>query len=148
MSMSSSSFDVYYIRGVTNLKLGKYMDALDDLTKALAIDDNSYEAVYQRGMAYHYLKRYHDAYNQFLRAENLAKDGKQKADAIYQQAKTATTGKLDGFARTSWRNLLKLPEGDVLPIWIQEANFYLYPCKGDQCLALTATAEAKGTTAP
>ena len=106
------------------------------------------EAVYQRGMAYHYLKRYHDAYNQFLRAENLAKDGKQKADAIYQQAKTATTGKLDGFARTSWRNLLKLPEGDVLPIWIQEANFYLYPCKGDQCLALTATAEAKGTAAP
>ncbi len=148
MNLSSSSFDVYYIRGVTNIKLGKYMDALNDLTKAIAIDDKSYEAVFQRGTAYHYLKRYHDAYNQFLRAEDLAKDGKQKAQAIYQQAKTATTGKLDGFARTAWKKLLNLPEADVLPIWIQEANFYLYPCKGDQCLTLTATAAAAATPSP
>lgn len=148
MSMSSSSFDVYYIRGVTNIKLGRYMDALNDLTKALAINDKSFEAVFQRGMAYHYLKRYHDSYNQFLRAENLATTNKQKVDAIYQQAKTASTGKLDGFARTAWKKLLALPESDVPAVWIQEAKFYLYPCKGDQCLALTATAETKGTAAP
>jgi tetratricopeptide (TPR) repeat protein len=139
ISMDTRSFDAYYIRGVTNLKMGRNFEAMEDLSKALEIDDNHYDAIFYRAQAFLALKRYGDAYNQFLRAESLAVDDTQRAECVYQQAQTSIQAKWEGQAKDTFKRLLKLPETVMPPTWILEARSYVYPCSGNKCATMTAT---------
>ncbi len=143
IAMDTHSFDAYYIRGVTNLKLGNFASALADLTKALDIDDNHYEAVFYRAQALMQLKRYGDSYNQFLRAEDLATEDKQRAESVYLQAKSSILAGWDKNTRDAYKRLIKLPESVLTPAWVEEARAYLNPCTGNKCATMTATFKPK-----
>jgi tetratricopeptide (TPR) repeat protein len=143
IAMDTPSFDAYYIRGVTNLKMGNPSAAFADLTKALQIDDKHYEAVFYRGQALMQIKRYGDSYNQFLRAESLADEDKQRAESIYFQAKSAILAGWERNARDAYKRLIKLPETALLPFWMAEAQAYINPCSGDKCATMTVTFQPK-----
>jgi tetratricopeptide (TPR) repeat protein len=139
ISLDTNSFDAYYILGVSAFKSGNPNEALDDLTKALAIDDNHYDAVFYRAQALLQMQRNTDAYNQFLRAEDLAKTDDQRADSVYYQAKSAMAVGNRSNILDAWKRLLALPEDSMEPEWRTEAYNYLHPCKGKTCLTMTAT---------
>ncbi len=139
IGLDTNSFDAYYIRGMTSLKTGDPNGALTDLSKALEINDNHYRAVYLRAEALLQLKRNTDAYNQFLRAEDLATTDEERAESIYKQVKSAMAVGSRTNIRDAWKRLLALPESVVSDEWRQEADAYLNPCTGKKCETMTAT---------
>jgi tetratricopeptide (TPR) repeat protein len=139
IGLDTNSFDAYYIRGMTSLKTGDPNGALADLSKALEINDNHYQAVYLRAEALLQLKRNMDAYNQFLRSEDLATTDQQRAASIYKQAKSAMAVGSRSNIRDAWKRLLMLPKDVVPDEWRQEADAYLNPCTGKKCETMTAT---------
>lgn len=139
VSMDSNSFDAHYILGVSALKAGNPAEAFASLTKAVSINDNHYEAVFYRAQALLQLKRNTDAYNQFLRAGNLAETDEQKAECIYFQARAALAMGDRSKIRDAYRQLLTMPEEEMPEEWRIEADAYLNPCSGTSCATLTAT---------
>lgn len=154
ISMDTNSFDAYYILGVTSFKSGDPANALNYLTKALDINDNHYEAVFYRAQALLQLKRNTDAYNQFLRAEDLSTTDEDKAACIYYQARAALAIGSRSNINDAYKRLMAMPESVMPAEWRTEAYNYLNPCKPKQCATLTATyaigapLTTTGTTTP
>jgi tetratricopeptide (TPR) repeat protein len=132
-----NSFTPYLLRGLAYQQINNLRPAFDDLTEALGINDNSFIAVFNRAKVSLLLGRNTDAYNQFLRAENLRDDPNLEAEVIYYQAKSAMAMGDRNKILEAWKKLLALPDEKVPQAWVDEAKSYLYPCKGSKCPTFT-----------
>jgi tetratricopeptide (TPR) repeat protein len=141
-----NSFTPYLLRGLAYQQINNLRPAFEDLTEALQINDNSFVAVFNRAKVSLLLGRNTDAYNQFLRAENLRDDPNLEAEVIYYQAKSALAMGDKNKIVDAWKRLLALPDEKVPQAWSDEAKTYLYPCKGSKCPTFTPSPTLQQTT--
>ena len=137
IQLDPNSFTPYLLRGLAYQQINNLRPAFEDLTEALQINDNSFIAVFNRAKVSLSLGRNTDAYNQFLRAENLRDDPDLEAEVIYYQAKSAMAMGDKIKILDAWKKLLALPDEKVPQAWVDEAKSYLYPCKGSKCPTFT-----------
>ncbi len=148
LRLEPKQYQALVTRGIIRLDEGKLLDSVEDFTDALKVNDNGFDAVYYRGKAYMALRKYYDAYNQYLRAENLAPTPIKKAECIYLQAKAATARGDRAFYIDSWTRLLAEPAENMPIEWRIEAELAITPCDGDACIQRTATYDALFTPTP
>lgn len=131
------SYTPYLIRGLAELEMNDKIAAADDFSNAIEINDNSFIAVYNRAKVWLDLNKNTDAYNQFLRSEDLLEDESLRAEVIYYEAKSAMAVGNRALIIVAWKKLLALPEGTVKQAWLDEANTFMNPCKGSKCPTFT-----------
>jgi hypothetical protein len=68
VSKSPGKANVYYVRGIAYLDMGKYSEAVEDNTKAILLKPNYREAYSHRAIAYSALGRYDESIDDFNRA--------------------------------------------------------------------------------
>jgi tetratricopeptide (TPR) repeat protein len=145
IQLDTNSFTPYLLRGLAYMQINNLKPAFEDLTEALGINDNSFIAVFNRAKVSLLLGRNTDAYNQFLRAENLRDDPNLEAEVIYYQAKAALAMGDRNKIIDAWKRLLALPNEKVPQAWVDEAKTYLYPCKGSKCPTFTPSPTLQST---
>ena len=64
--------DVYNLRGIARLELGRYNKAIKDFDRAIALDSGDYRSYYNKGNAYYRNKNYTAALENYDRALKLS----------------------------------------------------------------------------
>ena len=62
---------MYFFRAYANYRLGNYDAAIDDNSKAILMNPNYKEAIYNRGQTYYSMKKFRNAYDDITKAQSL-----------------------------------------------------------------------------
>ncbi len=65
---------MYLARGLANMKMRNFTDAIDDFTLTLEIDNRNINALYNRGYCYYQLENYQEAIEDFTRVTELSEN--------------------------------------------------------------------------
>lgn len=140
LRLNSNSFEARMARANICLEAEDGHGALTDFQAAWNINKQSFEASMGVGKALMLLEYEGDAYMQFERSQNLAKEEEQKAEWMYWRALSLDALDERVAALRAWRSLLDLPE-TVMP-----ASWRTYAHERVEAL-ITATPTPRPTTA-
>ena len=78
------AINLYNNRGNCQIKMKNYKVGIKDFTKVLNIDPNNLKGLYRRGLCYLNIDKYNLAFDDLLKAYEIAKEGNEK-DAIKEE---------------------------------------------------------------
>ena len=74
------SINLYNNRGNCQIKMRNYKVGIKDFTKVLNIDENNLKGIYRRGICYLNLDKYNLAFDDLLKAYEIANEGQEKEE--------------------------------------------------------------------
>lgn len=146
LELDNKMVEVNYYRGLSEIELGMYPEAIESLESAIRIFPNLIDAKFQLGRAQLLDGQAATGYSTLQVNSGQARTNEQKAFLYYWRALALEA--LEDFenANNDWRRLLALPEDEIPVEWARTATNHIAGVY--ETLQPTATRDLTGTPVP